>query len=256
MAKRLRNTKRRKATKREADLRRYTDLPSTIHVLKYSELKLLDPSSWDDKNDSYYLSLYREKCGLKALLALCFTKSPETYHHWRIFAPGPAGVCIQFDAEALRTAVLKVAGARIEPVEYLTLDRLRSTQLRKDRLPFLKRFAFLPEQEVRAIWESSSQQLEALPIPVPIHRTLGKEVKELIRGDRRLRERRSVSFAAYRKRGVDGAWAEGDIDRPQELSGSPRGALGCLDISWYTTRVRSAEDMLLSGPLKVWGAAI
>jgi len=34
-----------------AVLRRYTDIPGLLHVLTYKALTLLDPSSWDDKNE-------------------------------------------------------------------------------------------------------------------------------------------------------------------------------------------------------------
>lgn len=61
--------------------KRYTDLPSLIQILMNRELTLLDPSSWDDKNDSYFISTYKEKKQLQSVLALCFTKKSETYHH-------------------------------------------------------------------------------------------------------------------------------------------------------------------------------
>jgi hypothetical protein len=41
-------------------LRRYTDLTALIYLLRKRKLTLLDPSSWDDSNDSYYLTLYKE----------------------------------------------------------------------------------------------------------------------------------------------------------------------------------------------------
>ena len=47
----------------ERFLRRYTTLPSLLYTLT-----LLDPQSWDDKNDSYYRQLYKEKKRLKSVL--------------------------------------------------------------------------------------------------------------------------------------------------------------------------------------------
>src|SRR6266849_2421317 len=35
-------------------IRRYTDLTALIYLLRRRNLTLLDPSSWDDSNDSYY----------------------------------------------------------------------------------------------------------------------------------------------------------------------------------------------------------
>jgi hypothetical protein len=153
----------------ELSLRRYTELPALVHLLKRQELTLLDPSSWDDKNDSYYLSLYKEKCKLKSVLALCFTKGVETYHHWRVFTNGAAGVCIQFDTVAVREAIKKIKGVRLEPIRYLTLQTLHARrELLKERLPFLKRKAFEPEDEVRLLWQSETEERRFLPIPIEL----------------------------------------------------------------------------------------
>lgn len=82
-------------------LRRYTDLPTLLHLLIERELTFLDPSRWDDKNDAFYMEKYREFNALRTLLALCFTQAPETYHHWRVFCSGPSGVCLYFDHNRL-----------------------------------------------------------------------------------------------------------------------------------------------------------
>ncbi len=78
---------------REAFLRRYTDLPALIYLLNERKITLLDPKSWDDQNDAYFLALYKEKKNLRSVLALCFSQAPETYHHWRVFASGSSGAC-------------------------------------------------------------------------------------------------------------------------------------------------------------------
>jgi hypothetical protein len=152
----------------ERSLRRYTELPALVHLLARKELTLLDPSSWDDKNDSFYLSLYRDKCALKSVLALCLTKGGETYHHWRVFTSGTSGVCIQFDTAALKAAVGKVKGVALEPVIYLTLQALRKKRLAKELLPFLKRKAFEHEDEVRLLWQSRSEEVRLLSIPIEL----------------------------------------------------------------------------------------
>ena len=59
-------------------LRRYTNLPALLYLLRERKITLLDPASWDDKNDSYFLSLYHQKKQLKSVLALCFTPAFET----------------------------------------------------------------------------------------------------------------------------------------------------------------------------------
>jgi hypothetical protein len=177
----------------EVYYRRYTELPSLIHMLTHSELTLLDPRSWDDKNDSYFLQKYREKKRLKSVLALCFTQANETYHHWRVFAPGSAGVCIRFKASALEASVREVPGLKLKPVDYLTVAELKKTAITTSKLPFLKRFAFQPENEVRLLWESKTEEKAALPLPIALssitritlspwlHPSLAGEVKSLIK---------------------------------------------------------------------------
>ena len=103
-------------------LRRYTDLTALIYLLRKRKLTLLDPSSWDDSNDSYYLRLYKEKRKLRSVLALCFTETDERYHYWRVFAPGASGVCVRFSRSGLLAACKKHASLRMKPVTYLKLE--------------------------------------------------------------------------------------------------------------------------------------
>ena len=146
-------------------LRRYTNIPSLIGMLTNGELTLLEPSTWDDKNDSYYIEQYKEKRGLKSVLALCFTRATETYHHWRVFSPGTAGVCIWFNENELERAASKIPGIRIKPMEYLTIDNIRKERIPAEKLPFVKRYPFKPEKEVRMLWESEVEQRSTLPVP-------------------------------------------------------------------------------------------
>lgn len=149
-------------------LRRYTNLPALIYLLSERKLTLLDPRSWDDSNDSHYLGLYRERKNLKSVLVACFTQADETYHHWRVFAPGSGGVCIRFVRSTLVKAVKRQPGLRIGPVSYLTLAELRGESMRVDDLPFLKRYAFEQENEFRIIYESKAKRLSKLDIDVPL----------------------------------------------------------------------------------------
>lgn len=174
-------------------LRRYTDLTALIYLLRKRKLTLLDPSSWDDSNDSYYLTLYREKRNLRSVLALCFTETDERYHYWRVFAPGASGVCIRLTRTGLLAAVRERSGLQIRPVAYTTLDEIRSRKLKTEELPFLKRFAFQHESEVRIIYESRKRKLRHLDIGVPlscidkitlspwIHPNLSSCVKKVLR---------------------------------------------------------------------------
>lgn len=178
----------------EVSFSRYTDLPSLIHILTKRELTLLDPMTWDDKNDSNFITFYREKCNLKSVLALCFSQASETYHHWRIFAPSSSGVCIRFNETLLREAVATIPALQLKPVEYLKIDEIRDGEIARDRLPFLKRYPFKPESEIRLLWESSTEERHSLAVPINLsaitrvtlspwlHPSLVDGVKSLVAG--------------------------------------------------------------------------
>ena len=174
-------------------LRRYTDLPALIYLLTKKQITLLDPESWDDKNDSRYLQLYRERRKLKIVLALCFTQANETYHHWRVFGSGSGGVCISFKRSALLQALKKEPGVRAEEVKYLKLPEIRRKKAAIQDLPFLKRYPFEGENEFRVIYESQTARRPKLDIPVPLsciykitlspwlHLVLSRDVKRMLR---------------------------------------------------------------------------
>lgn len=52
-------------------LRRYTSIQSLLCILTNKQLTLLDPATWNDKNDLHYLSVYTQKKKLKRTFALC-----------------------------------------------------------------------------------------------------------------------------------------------------------------------------------------
>lgn len=143
-------------------LRRYTDLPALLHLLQHRCITLLDPSTWDDTNDSYYLLKYKEKRNLKSVLALCMTEAEETYHHWRVFSHGTTGVCIDFHRAELISTLENEAGVTVRPVEYrnIRVDGRQVAAPRIEDLPFLKRKGFVAEREIRAVYESACEERE------------------------------------------------------------------------------------------------
>jgi len=151
-----------------AYLKRYTDITALVSLLTEHKITLLDPALWDDKNDSRFLSLYQDRINARTVLALCFVQAEERYHHWRVFAYGAAGVCIRFDRSRLVRSVSRFADVRVEQVRYLTLKQLQSKRLKISELPFVKRSAFQDEKELRMIYESDSEVLEYLDIPIPL----------------------------------------------------------------------------------------
>jgi hypothetical protein len=150
-------------------LRRYTQLPSLLYMLSKRKLTLLDPQSWDDRNDSYYLQQYKEKKGLQSVLALCFTLDSETYHHWSVFAHGSAGVCVEFKRnEFVAAMTARRLNLRPELVTYLKLPEIRRKPPGVDDLPFVKRYAFRHEKEFRLVFTSKKREYSTLDIPVSL----------------------------------------------------------------------------------------
>lgn len=154
--------------KRPAYLRRYTDLPSLLHILGTKKLTLLDPKTWDDKNDQYFMSLYKGASGLRSLLALCFSESPEKYHHWRVFSHGPSGVCIYFKKKELVRRFETIRQLKSKKIKYLTLDKAEKAKLTKLDLPFVKRYGYQDEKEYRVIYSSISAKKEFFDVEIDI----------------------------------------------------------------------------------------
>ncbi|MGL5090217.1 MAG: DUF2971 domain-containing protein [Aeromonas sobria] len=136
---------------------RYTDLTALIDILSNKRMVLLDPKSWDDQNDVYFMASYKEKAKLKTLLALCFTTKYETYHHWSVFAPNSSGVCIRYKRDALQKCFKGIEGVKFKPVIYKEIKHLQTSKLVLSDVPFLKRYPYKDEEEYRAIYESLEQ---------------------------------------------------------------------------------------------------
>jgi len=117
-------------------------------------ITLLNPRLWDDRNDSYFLEVYRQKKGLECVVALCFTQAFETYHHWRVFAAGTSGVCLEFDKAKLLESIKDLHGLRTGSVEYMTIQQLAAAE--SPDLPFVKRYPYRDEHEFRIIYEDRS----------------------------------------------------------------------------------------------------
>jgi len=137
----------------ETSLKRYTNLASLISLLHTKKLILLDPSRWEDKNDSSYLRVYTEKLKLDSLFALCFTMVPETSHHWKVYSPGADGVCIYIKTDEFLAHLNEIDGIRHGLVEYKPVNEIELNPPNISQLPFLKRFAFRGEEEYRIIYE-------------------------------------------------------------------------------------------------------
>ena len=148
-------------------LSRYTCLPIVIDMLTNRRITLISPSKWKDRNDVFAIDLYRKQSNVANLLALCFTKSEETFHHWYVFADGISGARIEFDTEKI-IAALSRCGLTIETVEYKTINALRSNPVSLENLPFIKRAPYRDEDEMRVILTCNDSEKETHFVPITL----------------------------------------------------------------------------------------
>lgn len=179
-------------------IRRYTNLPSLIDILTNNRLTLLNPNTWDDGNDSYFINIYKSKVKLKSVLALCFTGNSETYHHWKIFSDGPSGVCILFNKEKL-LSYLEENNEELEynNVRYKKIKDLENENITLSQMPYVKRLPYKDEKEFRIIYKNIDDdeslyfkhfniQLDCIEriilspwIPEPLFKSLKMTIKKL-----------------------------------------------------------------------------
>ena len=156
---------------KESKVYRYSSIAYIIDAIARSQITLVDPASWADKNDSFFIDLYRQYRGVAAVFASCCTLSKETFHHWYVFGGSSAGAFIEYDRARLEACfdTLKTQGhkLRFEKVTYLTLQDVEGPQATLDRLPFLKRWGFDAEKEYRVIVETDDEEMIAYPLAVP-----------------------------------------------------------------------------------------
>ncbi len=160
----------------ETILRRYTNLAATIHLLKEEQITLLDPGTWDDKNDTCFLKRYKCVKEAESLLALCFSLASETYHHWKVFADKQDGVCIEFDKKLLEKDLGKFGktltqGQEIfhQQVEYKNIKKIKPQKIEQDKLPFLIRWPFQDENEYRIVYVDKQDEIENQPTDIGLN---------------------------------------------------------------------------------------
>lgn len=149
-------------------LKRYTNIPSLLHILTTKQITLLDPATWDDKNDSYGIKKHKDLKSLETVLALCFTEAAETYHHWRVYAGDSSGVCITFKKQLLIDALLKLTNVECRPVVYKTIQQFRDCPPTADELPFVKRSGYADESEFRVVYRNKTQKFASKKITIPL----------------------------------------------------------------------------------------
>jgi len=147
---------------------RYTSMAGALEILGNNRITLVNPLSWDDKNDSYFIELYRNLLGDEAKISvLCFTTAVETFHHWKVFTPGDAGICIEFNRSKLVFSAAGLDSVETQDVKYYNFKELASLGIHnRNELPFIKRSGFGDEQEWRIVSRSHSSidHIRYLPI--------------------------------------------------------------------------------------------
>jgi hypothetical protein len=109
-------------------LNRYTSLPFLLDILQSKTLTMKNPELWEDKNDSYFIKLYKQKSLKETVLVLCFVEyqsksdMAEKYHNWKIYVGNLDGVCILFDKKQL---ISSFNGYKFDYMSYKQLDKLK-----------------------------------------------------------------------------------------------------------------------------------
>lgn len=151
-----------------AQLKRYTELPFVLQLLHSKKLTLVNPSAWDDKNDSHFVQAYRDRKGLGSVLALCLTEAQQTYHHWRVFTHGASGACIYFDKAAFVNWIDETDLLEGREVVYRTLPQIQKQVPKLEDLPFLKRKAYEHEAEFRLLFVTKKKSVVVQSFDIPI----------------------------------------------------------------------------------------
>lgn len=151
-------------------LNRFTTLPVLLDLLQRQKLTLLDPKSWEDKNDSEIILEYKNKKKIKNLFAICLSHGDETIHHWKTFSNGSSGCLIEFDAKKLFAIIDKIPNLKHKEITYRKLSDIenKTTILKVDDIPFTKRWPYRCEEEYRIIVESNNENETVYDIDISL----------------------------------------------------------------------------------------
>jgi hypothetical protein len=145
-------------------LKRYTELPFLLYLLRKRKLTLLSPTSWEDRNDAHFMLTYQRKRECGSVLALCFTHTSETFHHWKIFSGSSSGICIDLDYDRFRGWLVSHPYLKFQSVDYRKLPQEHEDTFALGELPFLKRHAYRDECEMRLVYEAADRGLQAFDV--------------------------------------------------------------------------------------------
>jgi hypothetical protein len=147
-----------KANRQIKKINRYTSVPVLLDMLERKRLVLLDPQKWEDRNDSAIMAEYQKRKKVEKLFALCCSYGDETIHHWRTFADGISGCCVEFSYAKLTGLLKTVPGVRYGSVRYRRNKELKGAAIPVEDIPFTKRWPYRCEEEFRIIWEGTTTE--------------------------------------------------------------------------------------------------
>lgn len=132
-------------------LRKYTTLPVLLDILYRNKLTLLKPDSWSDRNDVKVMLHYQELYKPKLVLATCFSFGAESVYHWNAFSNGNAGCMIEINAKKFFEKLSSYQSLVCGKIKYLKINQISNNNFHVNDLPFLKRFPYECEDEIRLV---------------------------------------------------------------------------------------------------------
>lgn len=153
---------KKNTSKNKEYLYHYMPLRYFVKFIESKRLVFMNPKTWDDKNDSFSISLIPRK----KIRVLCFTSCEDNYFFWKTYAGKGIGVCVEFRKKEL----LKMTAENVKSgnVVYLSLkehdvykDDLKEKYNIQDyiELAFLKSNSFDFEKEFRMVHFSKENEL-------------------------------------------------------------------------------------------------
>lgn len=132
-------------------LNRFTHWRELSDLVKTKMLLLRGTTNWEDKNDVEVIKEYEKQKGKKVFVK-CFCATNETIHHWRSYAKGPKGCCIQFDTLKLMKYINDFDDDILPSlVHYRYISDIKTKQPPLKLYPFTKRKPYRIEHEYRII---------------------------------------------------------------------------------------------------------
>lgn len=157
-----------KTKKISRKLNRYTTLPVLLDLLRRKKIVLLNPTTWEDKNDTEIILEYKKRKNIQKLFAVCFSIGDETIHNWKTYANGISGCCIEFDENKLLKSFPIKKNFRRRNVTYKKIEKVEKNPIPTGDIPFTKRWPYRCEKEFRIIWGGDTSE-ETIDVDIDLN---------------------------------------------------------------------------------------